>query len=177
MATLVLTVLGNDRAGLVQALSAAIAEQGGNWDESHMAELAGKFAGIVMVTVPDAKRASLIAALEPLESKGLLDITVDTADDDQNSDADGHRFTLDLLGNDQPGIIHDISTALTTHGVSIEELRTETRSAPMAGGTLFEANAVLVSPAGVDLDQLTDALEDLANELMVDISLKASTDG
>lgn len=171
MATLVLTVLGDDRAGLVETLAAAIAGQGGNWDESHMAELAGKFAGIVMVTVPDAKRDDLIAALQPLEAQGVFDITIDTADETPVAPS-VNRFTLDLLGNDQPGIIHDISSALARLDVSIEELRTDTRSAPMAGGTLFEANAVLASPIDVDLDELTASLEELANELMVDISLE-----
>ena len=55
--------------------------------------------------------------------------------------------------------------------VSIVELETETTSAPMAGELLFAARAVLQPPAGVDLDRVRDALEELANELMVDIEL------
>ena len=79
MATLVLTVIGDDRSGLVDALSGVIADHGGNWDKSRMARLAGKFAGIVMVAVPDAAADALIADLEPLEAQGLLDITVERA--------------------------------------------------------------------------------------------------
>jgi glycine cleavage system regulatory protein len=53
MATLVLTVIGNDTSGLVDALADPIAHHGGSWDRSHMARLAGQFAGIVVVSVPD----------------------------------------------------------------------------------------------------------------------------
>ncbi len=72
MATLVLTVIGDDRAGLVNAVAQVVAGHGGNWERSQMAELAGKFAGIVLVTVPDNGVDELVAALEPLP--GMLDI-------------------------------------------------------------------------------------------------------
>ena len=54
MATLVLTVVGDDRPGLVDALSGVIAAHDGNWEQSRMAHLAQKFAGILLVQVPDA---------------------------------------------------------------------------------------------------------------------------
>jgi glycine cleavage system regulatory protein len=55
--------------------------------------------------------------------------------------------------------------------VSIEELTTDVREAPMAGGTIFEARAVLVAPADVAPDDLRPMLESLAHALMVDIEL------
>ena len=75
MATLVLTVIGDDHAGLVRALSGVIANHGGNWETSRMSHLAGKFAGIVMVTVAEENADALVKDLEPLEAQGLLDIT------------------------------------------------------------------------------------------------------
>lgn len=177
MATLVLTVIGDDRAGLVEALADVIASHGGSWTESHMAELAGKFAGIVLVSVPDSRQDELTAQLEPLEAQGLLDITATSA---TTADADAHsvgdvdpirELTLELVGQDRPGIIRDISKVLADHGVSIGELRTEVSSAPMAGGELFQANAILSAPASVDVAAVCGALEALANELMVDIDL------
>ena len=75
MATLVLTAIGDDHAGLVRALSGVIESHGGNWETSRMAHLAGKFAGIVMVTVADDKADELIGDLKPLADQGLLDIT------------------------------------------------------------------------------------------------------
>jgi glycine cleavage system regulatory protein len=166
MASLVLTAIGDDRAGLVSALAEVIIEHGGNWEQSRMAELAGKFAGIVQITVPDARADQLVAALEPLG--GVLDINVQIGTDEPPTVA---RVTLDLVGTDRPGIVHEISHVLAGHGVSIEQLTTGTSHAPMAGGMLFEARAVLELPAELDRRALQSALESVANELMVDLDI------
>lgn len=183
MTPLVLTLIGDDRAGLVNAVAAAVRTHGGNWERSQMAELAGKFAGIVLVTVPDERVDEFTEALEPLS--GLLDVTVqrapgDTVDAPGRSDSEGgatsmtRRFTLDLLGSDRPGIVRDVSAVLAAHDVNIESLATATREAPMAGGMLFEATAELEVGPGTDVESLRSALEELANELMVDLDLDAS---
>ncbi len=176
MATLVLTVLGDDRSGLVDALADVVEAQGGNWTKSRMAELAGKFAGIVLVTVPDANAASFEAALDPLHEQGLLDITVAASQTDaaQSNDGSDAVFALSLLGPDQPGIVHELSGALAERNVSIADLRTELREAPMAGGMLFEAHALLEAPAGLSATELQQCIEDLEAELMVDIELQAA---
>ncbi len=168
MATLILTIMGEDRPGLVEALSGVIAEHGGNWEQSRMAHLASKFAGILLVNVPGDQVAALQKMLESMSDKGLR-VTVEHSVD---TTAEAHRrLTLELLGQDHPGIMHDISHALSMHGISIEELHTQTRSASMAGGTLFEARATLLAPQTMPLGELRTVLEALANELMVDIEL------
>ncbi len=171
MATLVLTVIGDDRSGLVSALSGVIADHGGSWERSQMARLAGKFAGIVVVEVPDANAEALIAELGPLGTEGLLDVTVERGATEEPGSPDVTRLSLDLVGADRPGIVHDISRALAARDVSIEELQTATREAPMVGGMLFEARATLLAPSTVPIAELQEALEELANELMVDLSL------
>jgi glycine cleavage system regulatory protein len=173
MASLVLTVIGDDRSGLVSALSGVIADHGGSWERSQMARLAGKFAGIVLVAVPDDRAEALIASLGPLGTEGLLDVTVERAADEAPVSTDLTRLSLELVGADRPGIVHDISQALAARQVSIEELHTATREAPMVGGMLFEARATLLAPPTVPMADLQAVLEELANELMVDISLFA----
>lgn len=169
MASLVLTAIGDDRAGLVSALADVIADHGGNWERSQMAELAGKFAGIVLVTVPDANVDTLTAALGPLA--GVLDVQVHAGGTEVTAP---RRFVLHLLGNDRPGIVRELSGVLARHGISIDQLSTETREAPMAGGVLFEADAVLEAPAELDPSTLQSALEELARELMVDIDFEGA---
>ena len=170
MTTLVLTAIGNDRAGLVEALADVITSHGGNWESSRMAEMAGKFAGIVMVTVSADKVDDLVEALGPLEAQGLLDVTVEKAIAAPPV-ATPDRLTVHVVGLDQPGIVRDLSGALAARGMSIEELETSTSNAPMAGGTLFQASMTLAVPAGTDADGLEDALDALAEELSIDIDI------
>ena len=172
--TLVLTVIGNDRAGLVKALADVIERGGGNWERSHLTELAGKFAGIVTVTVPPDRADALRAALAPLD--GLLDIAVhDAASSDEPGARSGvgQELRIQVLGNDRPGIVGAVSGVLAKHHLSVADLESLTRDAPMAGGRLFEASALVTVPAEADLDALRTDLEELASEIMVDVSLSA----
>lgn len=175
MASVVLTVVGDDQAGLVSALAEIVAFHGGNWERSQMAELAGKFAGIVLVSVPDSRVDALAESLRPLQESGLLEISIAAADGGVVA-PEGVRVSLELVGQDRPGIIAEISKALASHKVSIEELTTETVDAAMAGGLLFKAEAVLEVPAGTNIDAVQAELEDLANELMVDIDLSTAAE-
>ena len=167
MTKLVLTLLGNDQPGLVSRVSRAVADEGGSWLESQLARLAGTFAGIALVDVPSDKVGSLRAALAGLSD--VLDVTVKDAA--EPAPVQGRRLVLHLVGHDQPGIVRSITEALAARGVSIEQLATAIVEAPMAGGLLFEADAVLTAPADVDNDDLQNDLESLARELMVDLDL------
>ncbi|TNM50243.1 hypothetical protein FHP29_00480 [Nocardioides albidus] len=168
MAHFMLTCIGNDRPGLVSDLSAPISAHGASWSRSQMARLGGKFAGIVLLDVPEARAEALTEELVALREVGLL-VTLERTDVPAEEPAS--RMTLELLGADRPGIVAEISTALAGHHVSILELVTDVREAPMAGGHLFEAQAVLEAPSTTSTDELRSMLEAIADELMVDINL------
>ncbi len=164
-----ITVIGADRAGLVELLAGAIANHGGNWERSHLAELAGTFAGVVLVTVPDGGVDGLTAELEAVESTGLLHVSMTPAPAAAGPTGT-NRLQLKLVGQDHIGIVHEISHALAARSVSIEELETAVVPAPM-GGMLFEAEAMLAAPSDLPIDDVRIALEDLAQDLMVDLEL------
>ena len=168
MATFILTVIGDDRPGLVSALSAPINAHRASWERSQMSRLAGKFAGIVLVTVADERFDALASELTGLEAEGLR-VVLERTDD--LVERESVRLHLDLLGADHPGIVAELSASLAASGVSIEELSTDVRDAPMAGGTLFEARAALTAPPATDVEALGSMLEGLADELMVEIRL------
>ncbi len=133
-----------------------------------MSRLAGKFAGIVLVSVDDARLESLTADLTALSAQGLQ-VGLERAD--EPGERESQRLSLELLGADHPGIVAEISASLATRNVSIEEFSTDVREAPMAGGTLFEARAVLNAPSTESTEELRSMLEGLAHELMVEIRL------
>jgi glycine cleavage system regulatory protein len=167
---LTLTLIARDRPGLVGALSERVAAAGGNWLESRMARLAGQFAGILLVEVPDAKADDLVAALRGLEAEGLH-VTAERGSGEAPAGAQ-RPLTLELVGHDRPGIVREVAQALASRGVNIDELETEVVSGSFSGDALFKANARLRAPADLAPDELREALESLAHELMVDLDLE-----
>jgi glycine cleavage system regulatory protein len=166
---LVLTVIGPDQPGLVEALAQTVADHGGSWESSRMARLAGCFAGILKVQVPGEGAAALFDALHALEGQGLR-VVVEEA---RGADASPvfRELELELVGQDRPGIIRDIAAGLASVGVNVAELATECTPAPMSGETLFKATARLHLPDSCSEDVLREALEKIAADLMVDIAL------
>lgn len=168
--SLVLTVLSDDRPGIVEQLSEAIANNGGVWVESSMASLAGKFAGILRVRAPEAKVEAMCDALTALTEQGLH-VQVEESSSEAPS-GDFYSLRVELFGPDRPGIVHHIAQALAARNISVEELVTEVVHASMAGGELFQAVAVLQVPNSVVADELEDQLDALANELTMDINIE-----
>jgi glycine cleavage system regulatory protein len=167
--SLVLTVISPDRPGLIEALSESVASHQGSWVESRMARLDGKFAGILRVRVPENRVEALSLDLRALEPRGMR--VVIARSEAISVDPDARLLRLELLGSDRPGIIREISAALASRGINVDELRTEVVSAPMSGELLFRASAELWVPPTLDLERLRKDLEALAHELMVDIDL------
>ncbi len=176
MIDLVLTLIGSDRPGLVEAVAQTVADRGGNWLESRMIHLAGTFAGILRVEVPPGQADALARALEALGATGLR-VTATSTERAQAVAAPGTAgagrvMDLELIGLDRPGLVREISQLLATHEVNVEELTTDRTSAPMSGEMLFRANARVNVPAHVDAARLRTSLERLASDLTVEIRLE-----
>lgn len=170
MTSLVLTIIGQDRPGLVGLLSRTIAEYEGNWLESGMSRLGGKFAGILITQVPETQADALIRALEALNTQGLK-VTAERSEETPPA-AEMQPMTLELVGHDKPGIVREISLALAARHINVERLSTELTSGSMSAEELFKAEAELLAPAELDPDELQQALEAIAGDLMVDITLR-----
>ena len=169
--SLVLTILGPDRPGLVEQIARLVAEHEGNWLESRMAHLAGQFAGILRVEVDADRAEALSASVAGLAQSGLESIIhPDPAAASIGAD-DRPLLHLDLMGQDRPGIVREISRVLASLGVNVEELTTECRAAAETGHPTFHVEAQLRLPPSVTDGALRDALEAVAHDLMVDIKL------
>jgi glycine cleavage system regulatory protein len=169
LSNLVMTIISPDRPGLVELVASHVVSQGGNWLESRMCRLGGQFAGIVRVEVPQEKCDALLNSLSKLEKDGLQ-ISA-RKESSPESQAKGTVATLELVGQDRPGILHQISRALAIHGVNVEELSSDRVDAPMDGSMLFQAHATVLLPAGVSIAQIRSELEKIATDLMVDVSI------
>ncbi|HRY48615.1 MAG TPA: ACT domain-containing protein [Candidatus Paceibacterota bacterium] len=166
---LVMTVIGRDRPGLVGLLADVVGAHDGNWLESRMCHLGGEFAGILRVHVPQDQESSLVQNLKALEKQGLsCQIRPDPS---AQPPAATPSTILEIVGQDRPGIIRQISSALSRHGINVEELTSECGSAPMTGEILFRATIKLHIPESCPMAPLREELEKIAADLMVDVQI------
>ena len=171
---LVVTFIGPDRPGLIEAISEIISNAGGSWLESRMSNLAGKFAGIALVAIPGENLPELRTALTGLEDASIRIMIETTADSTEDT---GPMMRLGVIGNDRPGIVHEIAQALANRHINVVEMRSDISSAPMSGETLFSAKAEIQLPLNLNLDHLVDELDDIANELTIEYTLEAFNNG
>lgn len=166
----ILTFIGEDRPGLVDQLSQAIEAHQGNWHESRLSQLAGKFAGLVLVSLPAANADALEAELRELASCGL-DIKVTPAEAGWHS-SDNRAIALSILGPDRLGIVHEISHALAERQINVVEMDSRVESAPMSGEPLFRARIDARIPTDVDLTELGVTLDEIAEQMTLEIDLE-----
>jgi len=166
---LVMTIMGADRPGLVQLVAARLADHGGNWLESRMGHLGGQFAGIVRAEVEADRADELVKALHALEMDGLR-VIVHTESAVAPAET-GLAATLSVVGQDRPGILRAVSAVFTTHAINVEGLESERVSAPMGGGTLFQATIKVSAASAEALAEVQSDLERIATDLMVDLKL------
>ncbi|WP_297190354.1 ACT domain-containing protein [uncultured Porticoccus sp.] len=167
---LALTVIADDRPGIVERIADVVTRAGGNWLESSMSRLAGKFAGILLVDIAEDRQTTLLTALEQLQHQGIR-VTGEACSSLHSSlhPADGERVTLTVVGNDRAGIVGEISGILAKLQVNVEELCTHCEDAPMSSEILFRASATLQLPQDLDRGRLQQALESVSDDLMVEL--------
>jgi len=168
MATsLVLTICAHDRPGIMSRVSNTITDNGGNWLKSRMARLAGQFAGVVRVECDEESKTKLIDALAALSAEG---ISVQINDEGDLKDYPYTRcLRIDIQGNDRPGIISQLTQAISHAGANIEELNSSIESAAMSGHPIFHAMGTVCLPDSIDKETLIIAVEDLSDDLNIEI--------
>jgi glycine cleavage system regulatory protein len=173
LTTVILTIFGADRPGLVEAVSACASKHGANWLESRMLHLGGCFAGIARLEVEDQARTGLLEAMKGLSEQGLQVVLHDAGAGSAGS-VSGVPATLEIVGHDRPGIVREIARALSARAVNVEELSTERSSAPMTGELIFTARANVRLPPGMAAREVKRELEAIASDLMVDLDFRES---
>jgi len=160
----ILTVMANDRPGIAERLAREIENQKGNWLESRMATMAGKFAGIVRIEIPESQSEAAQKALQGLRDEGLS-IQIELG---ETSDENIIQHCVEVVGNDRPGIVREVTNVLAAQSVNVIDLQTEIEPASMSGGSLFRAKIEFALTESQTLDAVVQALEDLSPDLMVD---------
>ncbi len=171
---IVLTVMAADRPGIVELLADVVASCGGNWVDSAMSRLGGEFAGILRLTIDEDNVTGLKKALDALQDDGIaISLRQGSSNAWSRSRSKGRKAYFEVVGQDHKGIVRDVSRVLADNKVNVDELRTRVFEGSMTGEHMFCAEADIVLPEGLELDQLCEQLENLAGDLMVDVKMCA----
>tara|TARA_R110002072_G_scaffold1164_4_gene9642 strand:+ start:4303 stop:4830 length:528 start_codon:yes stop_codon:yes gene_type:complete len=169
---LVIGFIGKDEPGLVRSIADVVSQHGGSWLESRMSQLAGRFAGIVLVQTDDKNFAELKSALQAMEQISSVIEEAELNPDIKNS----RILELNIVGPDRPGIVHEVTLALEHAVANVVEMETYIAAAPMSGELTFSADATVEVPFEMDWQTLGEKLDALALDLGVDILLEEEPD-
>jgi len=164
----ILSAVGSDRPGLTQSLADAVLAAGGNWLESHLSRLGGKYVGSVLVEIDEDKLPVLAGQIREVDAAGLH-VTIVAAGEEPVVPA--HLVSIELVGQDRPGIVREVTTVLAQLGVNIEDFGSGTENSSWSGERLFRATARLNIPADTSFEQVRTALEAISGEIMVDLTI------
>jgi glycine cleavage system regulatory protein len=163
---LIITISAEDRPGIIRDISKIVLEHQGNWLDSSFSKLAGKFTGILLVSISNKNAASLKKDLLELSTDNFT-LRVDNSSTEEFQSLE--HAAVSIVGNDRPGIVDEIAALLAANKVNVVKFESRTESSPMSSGLLFVANLEIELAGSEDFTQLQSKLESLSAELMVEI--------
>lgn len=164
MKHIIISFISQDRPGIVDQISSVVKLHHGNWQTSSLHHLSGLFAGIVEIAASEENYESLISALRNLPD---LNIQIEVAENHEKSKHG--KIILELTANDRSGIVNQISSVIHQHHGNLIKLVSQQSSAPHSGQLMFNAKAD-VEITAQNIDNMIEALENIADDLMVDIT-------
>jgi glycine cleavage system transcriptional repressor len=164
---LAITVVGKDRPGIIADVSAALSRLGLNLTDSTMTLLRGHFA-MTLICSGDAGEDDVVAALRPVTEDGGLLATVRAVPPEPSGGTGGEPYTLIVHGADRLGIVAALTRVVADFGGNITDLTTR------LSGSLYLLSAEIDLPSIVDIDDLVSKLDEAAESLGVDVSLRSA---
>lgn len=165
------SAIGDDRPGIVAAITGVLLDLNGNVEDSRMTILRGQFAVMLIVSLPDPDREALAAGLERVREELELKAIVVSPVAEPGESGDGEprpTHMITVYGADHPGIVHSVTTELAERGVNITDLQTKlagTEDAPLYV-MLLE-----VELGNATASEIEEALRGVGRSASVDVSL------
>lgn len=164
MATYAITVVGEDRPGIIADATAALADLGGNLEDSSMTLLRGHFA-MTLVAAIDTDIDAVRDRLNFLSSQDLSVFIREVGGEDLPSDSATH--VVRVHGGDRPGIVSAVTRTIAAARGNVVDLTTR-----LVGG-LYVVIAEVFVPDIESVDALAQALAATGDELGVDVGIEA----
>ncbi|MFT5676491.1 MAG: glycine cleavage system regulatory protein [Paraglaciecola sp.] len=167
MKPMIFTLVGRDKPGLIESLAQTVFNMGGNWLASNFSHMAGHFAGFVQIDLPADKYSQLVDTFSRHSDLRIHLVEGSTVDVSNDITAQ-----IDIMGNDKAGIVQELTSILAQFNINIVKFDSSCGSAPNWGSSMFKARATISMAKDFDVEPLREALEEVANDLMVDIDLQ-----
>ena len=168
---LVISAVGKDQPGIVNSLSLSIFDRQCNIVDSRMAVLGGEFAIILMVSGEESAISQLTTHLaETTEKPGLTITTKATTSRENNLTL--VPYTIEAIALDNPGIVYQLASFLSSKQINIENLTTESYAAAHTGSPMFAVTMTVGIPAEQKINTLRDEFTDFCDELNIDTTFK-----
>ncbi len=167
---LVLSTLGKDRPGIVDALTKGILDCGCGVNESRMAVLGGEFAMVALLS----GNWNAIAKIEVLMPKlaDKLGLTLQMRRTEPRPDATNViPYGVEVVSMDHPGIVHDIAEFFARRDINIEDIFTSVYKAPHTGTPMFSLHMTVAVQADTSIAALRGEFMDFCDELNLDAIL------
>lgn len=169
----VLTAVGGDRPGLVDAISKFILESGCNIDDSRMAVLGGEFAMLILIDgAAEAIEKVLGGTAAASQSSGLNVQCHRTRAPGESAQAGTIPYKLDAYSMDHPGIVQRLASYLAERKINIRALDTRVTHAPVTGLPLFSLHATVDVPSQENVMELRKSLEAIGAQQNIDVIIK-----
>jgi glycine cleavage system transcriptional repressor len=165
MSLLAVTLIGHDRPGIIADATSALAELGGNLEDSTMTILRGHFTMVLLVSTT-APLDAVEAELATLTGDGTLEVSVRELPEEQEAaPADVTAYLLSVHGADRPGIVSEVTAVVASAGGNVTDFSTRLTD------DLYVLVAEVDLPNSADVDALRARLARVSEALSVEASL------
>lgn len=168
---LVISALGSDHPGIVNALAKKIADHDCNIEDSRMMVLGGEFAIMLMVSGNWNTIAKLQDSMPMLEQElGMTIICKQTT-----SRQKGQKilpYVAEVISIDHQGIVSNLAEFFSSRQINIEDLSTSSYAAAHTGTPMFSVHMEIGIPATQSISVLREAFTDFCDDLNLDAVLE-----
>ena len=168
---LAVTVIGNDRTGMVQEITRIIADCGGNVSESRMASLGSEFAMLLLIAGNWHTLAKLETEFKRLAETSNLAVNLRRTEP-RGARTDMLPYSIDVVCLDQSGIISGLSGFLASRGIDIAEVSTRSYPAAHTGAPMFSAQIIISVPSRIHVAHLREEFMEFCDSLNLDAILE-----
>ncbi len=171
----VLTAVGPDKPGLVNAISMFILDHHCKIEDSRMGVLGGEFAMLILVSGAEPDIAKVVEGVEAVGDDIGLTIGARLTKAPEEIASESRVYRLTAFSMDHPGIVQQVARYLSERQVNVRSLETRKHNAPVSGQPLYALNAVIAVPTAVRIGELRRGLEEIGDREDIDIEFKLLT--